>query len=190
MFIGEAPGKVKNPDLRGLPFVGNRSSDLLLELIYEYWPNGYNDVYITNVVKCNPPDNRTPTKEEIMFCTKWLEEEIELVDPKVIVALGRTAANWLGIEEALSRARFKEYYWRSYRVYVRYHPAYVLRCGPKMLKQYRGQFKILRREVEGYDQAKVKMLKPLLKLKKGDTTSFNRYEVNALKKLNYIEEVK
>jgi len=145
MFIGEAPGKVENPELRGLPFVGNRSSDLLLEIIYELWPNGYDDVYITNIVKCNPPDNRTPTEKEIMFCHKWLEEEIKLIDPKIIVALGRTAANWFGIKEGLNKAKYRVYSWGDKKLYILYHPAYILRCGPKMIKQYKAQFKRIRK---------------------------------------------
>lgn len=152
MFIGEAPGKVKNPELRGLPFVGNRSSNLLLEIIYELWPNGYDDVYITNIVKCNPPDNRTPTKEEIETCSKWLKEEVKLVNPKVIVALGRTVANWFEVEESINTAQYKEYLWEGIKLFVLYHPAYIIRFNiikEKVTNQYKNQFRKIKKILDG-----------------------------------------
>lgn len=147
MFIGEAPGRVDNPELRGLPFVGNKSSDLLLECIYSNWEYGYDDVYITNVVKCNPPMNRKPEDEEIYACTKFLKEEIKLVDPKIIVCLGRTAANWFGIREGLNSCLDKEYKWEGRLVKVLYHPAYVLRFGNQAALQYLALFKLMKKGI-------------------------------------------
>jgi len=149
MFIGEAPGRVENPQLRGLPFVGNRSSDLMLELIYEYWPQGYNDVFISNVVKCNPPMNRKPRLDEINVCSKWLREELRIVEPKIVVALGRTAADWFGIREGLNSARLKRFMWDGIEVHVAWHPAYILRFNERMRLAYKNQFKYIRkRELE------------------------------------------
>jgi len=150
MFIGEAPGKVENPELRGLPFVGNRSSDLLLECVYTNWPNGYDDVYITNTVKCNPPDNRKPEDSEILACKQFLREEINLVNPKVIVCLGRTAANWFGITEPLNRAVYIDYKWEGCLVKVLYHPAYVLRFGFQATLQYLAFFRLMKKRIDEY----------------------------------------
>ena len=148
MFIGEAPGEVENPDLRELPFVGNRSSDLIMDIIYGLWPHGYDDVFITNIVKCNPPQNRTPTEKEVRLCSCWLREELKIVQPKVIVALGRTAANFFGIEESLNNARFKDYLWEGKILFVLPHPAYALRNGPRAVEQYKQLFKRVKRCLE------------------------------------------
>ena len=147
IFIGEAPGRVENPELRGLPFVGNRSSDLLMDIIYELYPNGYDDVYITNVVKCNPPKNRTPLPDEIEKCSKFLREELNIIKPKVIVCLGRTAANWFGIRESLNNAVYKDYTWRAALVKVLHHPSFVLRFGPKAVSQYKAQFRLIKKRI-------------------------------------------
>jgi DNA polymerase len=144
MFVGEAPGAVDNPELRNLVFVGNKSSDLMLDIIYDLWPNGYDDVYLTNVVKCNPPGNRQPTENEVECCSKFLREEIRMVNPIFIVALGRTAANWFGVTSNLNEARLTPHLWESRRLFVLYHPAYVLRLGPKAVSQFRGQMKVIR----------------------------------------------
>ena len=148
MFIGEAPGRVENPDLRELPFVGNRSSDLLLDVVYENWEHGYDDVFITNVVKCNPPENRKPEEEEIKACLPFLQEEVGLVKPKVIVALGRTAANTFDVKESLNTARWKEYQWKGCLVLVKFHPAYILRFGGLAEKQYHAEFRIMKRRID------------------------------------------
>lgn len=148
IFVGEAPGRVDNPDLRELPFVGNKSSDLLLDAVYENWKNGYDDVYVTNVVKCNPPMNRKPEEDEIKACSRWLEEELALVRPKVVVALGRTAANWFGVSEGLNRARDKEYIYKGCLLFVKFHPAYILRFGPRAELQYKAEFKIMKKRID------------------------------------------
>ena len=147
-FVGEAPGRVEEPELRGLPFVGNRSSDLLLDVIYANWEHGYDDVFITNTVKCNPPMNRKPEEDEIKACSHWLKEELAIVRPKVIVALGRTAANWFGVSEGLNRARDKEYVYEGCLLLVKFHPAYILRFGPRAEQQYKAEFKIMKRRID------------------------------------------
>ena len=147
IFIGEAPGRVENPELRGLPFVGNRSSDLMLDIYEEYF-NGYDNVFTTNVVKCNPPNNRTPLPDEIKACSKFLIKELELVKPKLIVCLGRTAANWFGIREALNTAFYREYKWESTLVYATFHPSYILRFGTRVLSSYKNKFRLLKEKVD------------------------------------------
>ena len=152
IFVGVAPGRVENPDLWGLPFIGNRSSDLLLDAIYSNWPKGYDEVFVTNVVKCNPPQNRKPEEDEIEACSYLLREELALVKPKVVVALGRTAANWFGINESLSTAKWKEYSWNSCLLFVKFHPAYILRLGPKATLQYMTEFKLMKKRVEEFEK--------------------------------------
>jgi DNA polymerase len=148
MFVGEAPGRVENPDLRGLPFVGNRSSDLLLDAVYSNWPKGYDEVYVTNVVKCNPPMNRKPEEDEIESCSPFLREELRIVGPKAIVALGRTAANWFGIKEGLNTAKWKEYTWNGCLLFAKFHPAYILRLGPQAALQYMAEFRLMKKRID------------------------------------------
>lgn len=148
MFVGEAPGRVENPDLRELPFVGNKSSDLLLDAIYSNWEKGYDEVFITNVVKCNPPENRKPEDIEVLACSNWLKEELGIVRPKVIVALGRTAANWFGVSESLNTGKWKEYTWKGCLLFVKFHPAYVLRFGYQATLQYMAEFKLMKKRID------------------------------------------
>jgi len=88
--------------------------------------------------------NRSPNKKEIKVCSKWLLEELKIVKPKIIVALGRTAANWFGIKESLNSARLKRFIWNKLEVHITWHPAYVLRFGERMLAVYKNQFKYIR----------------------------------------------
>ncbi|SVC70462.1 uncharacterized protein METZ01_LOCUS323316, partial [marine metagenome] len=89
MFVGEAPGA--REDEQGVPFVG-RSGQLLDRLLAEELGMDRSDVYIANVVKCRPPDNRDPRPEEIAACRPWLARQMDLVDPSVVVTLGNFAA--------------------------------------------------------------------------------------------------
>ncbi|EKE19859.1 MAG: hypothetical protein ACD_8C00094G0003 [uncultured bacterium] len=89
MFIGEAPGKKE--DELGIPFVG--SSGRILDKMIESIKMKRQDVYITNICKCRPPENRDPLPEEIQECWPWLEKQIEIIDPKIIVTLGKFALN-------------------------------------------------------------------------------------------------
>jgi len=90
MFVGEAPGK--NEDERGRPFVG--AAGKLLNKLLEENNMRRNQIYITNIVKCRPPNNREPTKEEIEKCTSYLENQIKIIRPRIIVTLGRTATKY------------------------------------------------------------------------------------------------
>lgn len=129
MFVGEGPGE--NEDLQGLPFVG-RAGQLLTDIIEKGMGLKRSDVYIANVVKCRPPNNRDPSDAEKQMCTPWLDRQIELLAPEVIVTLGRHASNHvLGLEgpRALSmgalRGRVHERNGR--KVVPTFHPAYLLR---------------------------------------------------------------
>jgi DNA polymerase len=124
MFIGEAPGA--DEDRTGFPFVG-RAGELLDKMI-EAMGWGRNDVYIANVLKCRPPGNRNPEPDEVAMCRPFLDAQIQAVRPRIIVTLGRPAANVvLGKDAPISalRGRFHEH--RGVRVMPTFHPAYLLR---------------------------------------------------------------
>jgi uracil-DNA glycosylase len=123
-FVGEGPGQEE--DRQGFPFVGP-AGQLLDRMIVAM---GYDrdEVYVCNVVKCRPPENRTPRPEEAIACARFLLPQLELVAPKVIVALGRCAAENLGVappEGGRWRGRWGE--WHGLPVMPTYHPAYLLR---------------------------------------------------------------
>jgi DNA polymerase len=124
MFIGEGPGAEE--DRQGLPFVG-RAGELLTKIIQAI---GFEReaVYIANIVKCRPPGNRDPQPEEVASCRRYLEQQIDLIEPKVIVLLGRVAAQTLlGNDLALGRMRGEWYRVRDVETRVTYHPAALLR---------------------------------------------------------------
>ncbi|MCM3875088.1 MAG: uracil-DNA glycosylase [Thermoanaerobaculia bacterium] len=125
MFIGEAPGA--DEDAQGVPFVG-RAGQLLTRMIEDGMGLPRSSVYIANVLKCRPPDNRNPEPDEIASCRGYLERQIDLVKPEVIVALGKFAAQFLlETEEGIMRLRGK---WGSYRgipVMPTFHPSFLLR---------------------------------------------------------------
>ena len=129
MFIGEAPGK--DEDKQGRPFVG-RAGQLLERLLKEA---GFarEQVYIANVIKCRPPENRTPEPEEILTCKPFLLRQIQIIDPQVIVLLGSVALKALfGFEKAISKMRGQELALEGRVVIPTYHPAFVLRNPPSM----------------------------------------------------------
>ena len=125
MFIGEGPGFYE--DQQGLPFVG-RAGALLNEMLASINLRR-SDVFITNMVKCRPPNNRDPFPAEIAACAGYLDEQIETIRPKVIVALGRYSFSKFFPNEAISKARGKPRRWRGLVVYPMYHPAAALRNG-------------------------------------------------------------
>lgn len=123
-FVGEGPGEEE--DKQGLPFVG-RAGKLLTQMI-EAMGLDRKEVYICNVVKCRPPSNRTPEKDEMATCKPFLERQLAVIQPKVIVCLGSVAAQaLLGTGEAMSRLRGKWFDWRGMKLLPTYHPAYLLR---------------------------------------------------------------
>ncbi len=125
MFIGEGPGEQE--DLQGLPFVG-RAGELLTQMIEKGLGISRSEVYICNIVKCRPPENRTPSATEVSSCQPFLDGQIDAVKPRVIVSLGKPAASLLlGEDVAITRMRGT---WHSYRgipLMPTLHPAYILR---------------------------------------------------------------
>ena len=124
-FVGEGPGA--DEDAQGLPFVGKAGQ--LLDRMILAMGLSRDDVYVCNVVKCRPPENRKPELDEMAACLPYLSEQLELIAPRVIVALGATAVQGLlGTSEGITRMRGK---WKSYRgqidVMPTFHPAYLLR---------------------------------------------------------------
>lgn len=129
-FIGEAPGA--DEDAQGVPFVG-RAGQLLDKMIKAMGLDPEKDVYVCNIIKCRPPNNRRPEPDEVATCIPYLHEQIAQVDPKVIVALGNTAvAALLGTKIGITRVRGT---WKLYRgkipVMPTYHPSYLLRPSPQ-----------------------------------------------------------
>jgi DNA polymerase len=123
VFVGEGPGAEE--DRQGEPFVGPAGQ--LLDRMIAAMGYARDEVYICNVVKCRPPENRTPRPEEAIACAKYLAPQVELVAPALIVALGRCAAENLGVAkpEGPWRGRFGTY--KGIAVMPTYHPAYLLR---------------------------------------------------------------
>jgi uracil-DNA glycosylase family 4 len=124
VFVGEGPGH--DEDVQGIPFVG-RAGKLLTQII-EAMGLRREDVYICNVVKCRPPENRTPEKDEIATCSPFLVRQLDAIRPKVIVCLGSIAAQMLlGTNQPISRFRGEWFDYRGARLLSTYHPAYLLR---------------------------------------------------------------
>jgi DNA polymerase len=132
MFVGEGPGH--DEDVKGEPFVG-RAGQLLTEIITKGMKLRREDVYIANVIKCRPPNNRNPEPDEIASCMPFLARQIELVKPRVIVALGTFAAQTLlGVKTPITRMRGNWHDYRGVKVMPTLHPAYLLRTpGDKKL---------------------------------------------------------
>jgi DNA polymerase len=130
VFVGEGPGA--DEDAQGLPFVG-RAGQLLTQMIdgtaqKEGIPIDRKDVYICNVVKCRPPENRTPEPDEIETCGQFLQRQLLAIHPKAICVLGATAAKaLLERKEGVTKMRGNWYSWKEIPVMVTYHPSYLLR---------------------------------------------------------------
>ncbi len=130
VFVGEGPGA--DEDEQGLPFVG-RAGQLLTQMIdntaaKEGIPIRRPDVYICNVVKCRPPQNRTPLPDEMEICGQFLFRQLMTIQPKAICALGSTAMKaLLNTKEGITKLRGKWHKWRDIPVMITYHPSYLLR---------------------------------------------------------------
>jgi len=133
MFIGEAPGF--NEDREGRPFVG-QAGKLLEKTLAEVMNLKRDDVYITNIVKFRPPDNRDPTPVEIEACRDWLDRQISIIAPKIICTLGRFSLAKFIPDVTISRvhgqSRFVEFGGIKYIIFPMYHPAAALRAGSMM----------------------------------------------------------
>jgi len=134
LFVGEGPGA--DEDEQGEPFVG-QAGKLLDSMLAALGLRRGEAVYIANVVKCRPPGNRTPTPEEAKACAPFLDRQVELIQPKLIVALGKTAATRLmGSESSLSSLRGRVHRYNGIPLVVTYHPAYLLRSLPEKAKAW------------------------------------------------------
>ena len=143
MFVGEGPGA--DEDAQGLPFVG-RAGQLLNNMIAAMGLKR-EEVYIANVVKCRPPQNRTPEPDEANTCSPFLFRQIDVVRPEVIVALGATAATYLlGQRQPLAGLRGRVHAFRSSKLIVTYHPAFLLR-DPRQKKEAWADLQIAMREL-------------------------------------------
>jgi DNA polymerase len=126
LFVGEGPGA--DEDARGEPFVG-QAGKLLDNMLAAIRLKRGKDVYIANIVKCRPPGNRAPEADEIAQCLPYLQRQIGLIRPKLIVALGKTAATaLLGRNASLASLRGRLHDYRGIPLVVTYHPAYLLRA--------------------------------------------------------------
>ena len=125
MFVGEAPGA--DEDEQGLAFVG-RAGQLLTDIIEKGMKLRRADVYIGNVIKCRPPQNRNPEPDEVLSCQPFLEAQIRAIRPRVLVGLGKFAAHWLlKTAEPITRLRGRVGQYQGIPVMPTYHPAYLLR---------------------------------------------------------------
>jgi len=139
VFIGEAPGEQE--DLQGLPFVGN--SGKLLDKLLNTIKVPRTDVFICNILKHRPPENRDPTPEEIKVCVPYLKAQLKIIKPKIIITLGRFAMNYFFPEESIGRIRgqVRQIVWQELPLTIIpvYHPSAGLRNGA-MLKSLQEDF--------------------------------------------------
>lgn len=122
VFIGEAPGRTE--DIQGMPFVGTAGKILSEALVYAGFTR--EDVYITNIVKCRPPDNRRPNKQEMDSCNNYLQKELEIIQPKIICILGNTAFGSLLNGNAITKNRGKIIKRNDQLYFVTIHPAAII----------------------------------------------------------------
>ena len=141
VFVGEGPGA--DEDEQGLPFVG-RAGQLLNRMI-QFVGMKREEVYICNIVKCRPPGNRTPEKDEVDACSPFLFRQIEAIRPRLVCCLGAPAMKTLlGIKEGITRVRGQFFAYGSTKAFVAYHPAYILR-NPREEKILREDFETIRK---------------------------------------------
>jgi len=142
MFVGEAPGA--DEDVQGIPFVG-RAGQLLTDIIEKGLKMPRSEVYIANVIKCRPPQNRNPEPDEIETCEPFLFRQIDVIKPKVIVALGKFGAQTLlRTLEPISRLRGRVFEYRGSKLIPTFHPAYLLR-NPSSKREVWEDMKLVRK---------------------------------------------
>jgi DNA polymerase len=128
LFVGEAPGA--SEDVAGRPFVGKGGQ--LLDALMSEAGLSRRHAAVLNVLKCRPPANRTPSRAEAWRCAGWLDRQVALLDPPLVVTLGRTALTWsLGPAATIESARGVVHAWRGRRLVVSYHPSAAMRFGPR-----------------------------------------------------------
>jgi DNA polymerase len=147
MFVGEGPGR--DEDLAGEPFVG-RSGKLLDKLVLQEIGLDRAGYYIANVVKCRPPGNRDPLPAEIESCRPYLDAQLALIDPRVVVTLGNFATRLLlGTTEGIRRLRGRVYPFRAGQLVPTYHPAAALRGGAEVVAEMRADLVRAKRLLAG-----------------------------------------
>ncbi|WP_300366799.1 uracil-DNA glycosylase [Hydrogenimonas sp.] len=140
MFVGEGPGAQE--DTTGRPFVG-RAGELLTKMIENVLEIPRSEVYIANIVKCRPPNNRVPTPEEAYTCLPYLHKQIELIQPNVIAALGATAYHYMtGEKTGITKVRGEIYEMGTFKLIPTYHPSYLLRNPSAKKEAYQDLLKI------------------------------------------------
>ncbi len=140
MFIGEGPGATE--DETGRPFVG-RAGQLLTKMIENVLEIPRSEVYIANIVKCRPPNNRVPTPQEAQTCIPYLMKQIEIIDPKILVALGSTSYRWLtGDTTPISKVRGETLTFQGRILIPTFHPSFLLRNPSKKREVYQDLLKI------------------------------------------------
>ncbi len=144
VFIGEAPGA--DEDRQGEPFVG-RAGQLLTDIITKGMKLRREDVYIMNILRCRPPDNRTPLPDEAANCREYLEAQLAIIQPQYLCCLGACAAqNLLGVDTAIGKLRGRLIDFREMKALCTYHPAYVLR-NPAAKRQVWDDIQVLMKEM-------------------------------------------
>ncbi|GAX87211.1 DNA polymerase bacteriophage-type [Lebetimonas natsushimae] len=141
MFIGEGPGAEE--DKTGRPFVG-RAGKLLTKIILNVLELTREDVYIGNIVKCRPPNNRVPTIEEAQTCKPYLLKQIDIINPEILVCLGKTAFMYLmDIDMPISKVRGQIFEYKEKKVIPTFHPSYLLR-NPSAKKEAYKDFLLIK----------------------------------------------
>ncbi len=141
MFIGEGPGEME--DKTGRPFVG-RAGKLLTKIINNVLELNREDVYIANIVKCRPPNNRVPTIEEAETCKPYLLKQIEIINPEILVCLGKTAFMYLmDTDMPISKVRGQIFEYKGKKVIPTFHPSYLLR-NPSAKKEAYKDFLLIK----------------------------------------------
>ena len=141
MFIGEGPGEME--DKTGRPFVG-RAGQLLTKIINTVLSLDRKDVYISNIVKCRPPNNRVPTIEEALTCRPYLLKQIEIINPEILVCLGKTAFMYLlDSDLPISKVRGQIFEYKGKKVIPTFHPSYLLR-NPSAKKEAYKDFLLIK----------------------------------------------
>src|SRR2546423_9989989 len=153
MFVGEAPGA--DEDEQGIPFIG-RAGQLLTDIIEKGLQIPRADVYIANVIKCRPPGNRNPEPDEVETCQPFLFQQIDIIKPKVIVALGKFGAQTLlRTLDPISRLRGRVYDYRRAKLVPTFHPAYLLR-NPASKREVWEDMKLVRSLLRESEKLEVK----------------------------------
>ncbi|MEO1923361.1 MAG: uracil-DNA glycosylase [Nautiliaceae bacterium] len=141
MFIGEGPGEME--DKTGRPFVG-RAGKLLTKIIENVLELTRNDIYIANIVKCRPPNNRVPTIEEAETCKPYLLKQIDIINPQILVCLGKTAFMYLlNTDMPISKVRGQIFEYKGKKVIPTYHPSFLLR-NPSAKKEAYKDFLLIK----------------------------------------------